>query len=45
MAKFSNAPGGSKSGVNNSIQPQMELDRDFIPVLVICKNEGDLKNY
>ena len=31
------------SWVNNPIQPKIELDRDFMPVLVICKNECDLK--
>ena len=29
--------------MNNPIQPKIELDRDFMPVLVICKNEADPK--
>ena len=29
--------------MNDPIQPGIELDRDFMPVLVICKNEGDPK--
>ena len=26
---------------NDPIQPKIELDLDFMPVLVICKNEAD----
>ena len=29
--------------MNNLIQPKIELDWDFMPVLVICKNEADQK--
>ena len=29
--------------MNKPVQLEIKLDRDFIPVLVICKNEGNLK--
>ena len=29
--------------MNDPILPVIELDWDFLPVLVICKNEADLK--
>ena len=29
------------SKVNDPIQLEIDLDRDFMPVLVMCKNEAD----
>ena len=40
MAKCSNTQGHVTPGYD-PIQPEIELGRDFMLVLVICKNEAD----